>query len=954
MNRFGKSLNNYSKYASFETSFNSLLSDTLTERFTNSDIFTPTSSGSNFNYQTVGSSFNNIESFTNLINNTTTQFVKANVNYQIGSPFGTNPGRGPVMSRDGKHICIPAFYNNLFYSNDYGSSWKTIVSGLTNNDSLTTRRFNSAYVSDNASLIVYNTTSNSYYSGKLAFSTNQGNTWTESTPNPGSIELITAYPSNIVGSDNGSVLYGGGNKIVKSIDRGQTWQIITDNPGLPNAGLSEGTVLNMACSSNGSFIIFFRRNGSGFGRPWLSRDGGQTWIGTSHPRTYIQGISCSSDGRTIVTSCGDEGANVTIYISTDNGNTWTPNKGPREWRSRGEAIALSGDGSTVVFGVTNDFGGTMGVYLSKDLCKTWALIPGIQQNPVSLAISNNGNVIIACTSFPSIDTTKNGIVYMYNSTSSTPAAPTPSACLNEEKLLEDNNRLKALVDANAATITASAADKIQLNELRQTNAQLRALTDANTATISAETIKLNELRQTNAQLKALTDASAADKFQLSEVNQTNAQLKALVNANALIISEDKMQLNEVRQTNAQLKALIDSNAKIIAETNAKLLVMSETNEQLKAMSEANDKLKATNDEKLRTMSDAKLLAISEANEKLRAVSEANEKLRAMNEANEKLRAMSEAESIQIQPTPTPIPTPTPKPVIPTIRKLCPSSSQWKYTDIQYIIGPATDNKPYPECDKAINTAATKYFKTNNTNLIFPPRTLPNGLTYTQCNPFSLSNLQTTADAWGPENTLVSIPSNCNTRKMTYKLSPKSLRPKSLSAKSLKTKMTAATLKSSIARPSSPASPASPASAASAASASSAATPVPSSQLILPPPDSLINNKDIQLNKNGPSWSQYVIKALLIPLNLTLGEQLAVGRNKIPVNVSSSIELYDSNKYYYLGNLVSFQGLTYINLSYPDPRGIDYSRSFNDPPLVNKFVWKKVNIQKRKVPKRRTK
>ena len=95
------------------------------------------------------------------------------------------------------------------------------------------------------------------------------------------------------------------------------------------------------------------------------------------------------------------------------------------------------------------------------------------------------------------------------------------------------------------------------------------------------------------------------------------------------------------------------------------------------------------------------------------------------------------------------------------RKLCDKSSIWQYTDINYIIGPATNNNPYPECDKQTDRIAGENIKKGKGNLVFPRRTLPNGLTYNQCNPSTISNINTTAAAWGPDNVVITIPSNCS-------------------------------------------------------------------------------------------------------------------------------------------------------------------------------------------------
>jgi hypothetical protein len=141
------------------------------------------------------------------------------------------------------------------------------------------------------------------------------------------------------------------------------------------------------------------------------------------------------------------------------------------------------------------------------------------------------------------------------------------------------------------------------------------------------------------------------------------------------------------------------------------------------------------------------------------IAEDNKKLQLLSETNVKLKAESEADPV---------------------RNLCPksSSSNWKYADIQYIIGPATNNKAYPECSKQFDTLAAANIKQGKGNLFFSTRTLPNGLTYNQCNPSNLSDLKTTAAAWGPGNIVASLPSSCSSSSGLFANMPISNNPSS--------------------------------------------------------------------------------------------------------------------------------------------------------------------------------
>jgi len=234
------------------------------------------------------------------------------------------------------------------------------------------------------------------------------------------------------------------------------------------------------------------------------------------------------------------------------------------------------------------------------------------------------------------------------------------------------------------------------------------------------------------------------------------------NIHKLIIG-DKIQMNTqlktIAQNNIRLMTLAENNALIIAEDNMKLKKFPAANAQIKKLSQNNSQLK-TNIEN-----------------SIKIIAENNAKLVALTQTNIKLKEIANALS-DVKPE-VPV-KPEIKSEVSSTRNLCPksASSDWKYTDIQYIIGPATDNKPYPECSKQFDNLAAANIKQGKGNLVFPAHALPNGLTYNQCNPSNLSNLQTTAAVWGPGNIVVSIPSNCSNSSGLFANKPISNNPAS--------------------------------------------------------------------------------------------------------------------------------------------------------------------------------
>jgi hypothetical protein len=230
-------------------------------------------------------------------------------------------------------------------------------------------------------------------------------------------------------------------------------------------------------------------------------------------------------------------------------------------------------------------------------------------------------------------------------------------------------------------------------------------------------------------------------------------------ANTQLIAENNQKLKELIEANAQLKALAENNALIISENNIKLQTLNEANAQIRSLSESNLQLRTV------AQNDAQIIA--EANAKLVALTETNSKLRAMAEVLSSVVPETNSTKSPVIPetnsTKSPVINARINTNLPSVRNLCDKklASDWKYTDIQYIIGPATGNKAYPECNKQFDSLAAANIKKGKGNLVFPTRALPNGLTYNQCNPSTLSDLKTTAAAWGPNNAVVSIPSKCS-------------------------------------------------------------------------------------------------------------------------------------------------------------------------------------------------
>ena len=98
--------------------------------------------------------------------------------------------------------------------------------------------------------------------------------------------------------------------------------------------------------------------------------------------------------------------------------------------------------------------------------------------------------------------------------------------------------------------------------------------------------------------------------------------------------------------------------------------------------------------------------------------------------------------------------------------------------------------------------------------------------------------------------------------------------------------------------------------------------------------------DVILNVGGPTWGQFTIKQSLIPATLSFNQTFLAGRTSITTRNS---EIWTDNSAYYLGDIISFNGSYYINLSWPDARGPAYSGSYGASPSTDLNVWKRITL-----------
>ena len=192
-----------------------------------------------------------------------------------------------------------------------------------------------------------------------------------------------------------------------------------------------GGFVAIACSTNGTRLVAAQNGGP----IYTSADGGVTWAARDTNRNWTA-VASSADGfKLVAADAGEDEFGGFIYTSTDAGATWVPRFGSNLWTAvassadgsrllavaeRGDAprlwgstdsganwaqnvlpaemwqccfVALSADGSKAALASTNAW--TAGICTSADGGRTWAQLQSAPGICSALALSADGNTIIA-------------------------------------------------------------------------------------------------------------------------------------------------------------------------------------------------------------------------------------------------------------------------------------------------------------------------------------------------------------------------------------------------------------------------------------------------------------------------------------------------------------------------------------------------------------------------------
>ena len=168
-------------------------------------------------------------------------------------------------------------------------------------------------------------------------------------------------------------LYAAGNRVFKTVDRGETWRPISPDLGDP-PGSDRGTVTTGAFTmlTESATVPGMLVGGTEGGRVWLTTDDGASWrrIDAGLPKKWVSRVvvSRADAGRLYVSFTGfrEDDSRAYLFASSDTGHTWRSIAGnlPQEAINVIAEDPLDPDLLYV--------GTDLGVYLSRDRGGSWA------------------------------------------------------------------------------------------------------------------------------------------------------------------------------------------------------------------------------------------------------------------------------------------------------------------------------------------------------------------------------------------------------------------------------------------------------------------------------------------------------------------------------------------------------------------------------------------------------
>ncbi len=208
------------------------------------------------------------------------------------------------------------------------------------------------------------------------------------------------YTPFIISRFDPHVLYAGGTKLLKSLDRGDHWFAVSPDLSDPAEGergvVPYGTITMISESRFHQGVLYVGTEG---GTIWLTRDDGVSWTKVSEglPRKWVSRVIASEhDAGTVyaaITGFRQDDFSAYLYVSTDFGRTWRSivSNLPAESIN----VIKEDPASADILYVGTDGG----VYVSLDKGATWqSLCATLPTTPVhDLTVQSRDHVLVAGT-----------------------------------------------------------------------------------------------------------------------------------------------------------------------------------------------------------------------------------------------------------------------------------------------------------------------------------------------------------------------------------------------------------------------------------------------------------------------------------------------------------------------------------------------------------------------------
>ncbi|HOX33856.1 MAG TPA: YCF48-related protein [Spirochaetales bacterium] len=176
--------------------------------------------------------------------------------------------------------------------------------------------------------------------------------------------------------------------IEDSLEEFQAPKSLSWNRVIPDPDNGSYSLYCAASSDDGSTILL----GNGSGGVFVSRDGGSSWLSRSlSVGDYVASVAMSADGERMIAGR----RNGSVYRSTDGGGSWTALALPALPSAYWTSLASSADGMVLAAP-----SGSYSVLISTDGGDSWnAKIPASGDSPVYLAMSADGQILLAASSY---------------------------------------------------------------------------------------------------------------------------------------------------------------------------------------------------------------------------------------------------------------------------------------------------------------------------------------------------------------------------------------------------------------------------------------------------------------------------------------------------------------------------------------------------------------------------